>query len=67
MSVQISVNKDLCMENGQCVAAAPDLFSLTDDGELLVLYASVPDALIDKAEQAVRLCPTQALQIDRKN
>jgi len=40
------------------------LFALTDDGELLAEPGPVPDELVAKAEQAVRLCPTQALRLD---
>jgi len=63
-NVRIEVEQDLCMANGQCVSAAPQLFALTDDGELLAEPGPVRDELVAKAEQAVRLCPTQALRLD---
>lgn len=62
-SVSITVDHDLCMANGQCVSAAPELFDLTDDGELLAETGPVPSELVAKAELAVRLCPTQALRL----
>lgn len=62
--ISITVDHDLCMANGQCVSAAPELFDLTDDGELFAETGPVPEELVAKAELAVRLCPTQALRVD---
>ncbi len=62
-NIRIEVDQDLCMVNGQCVSAAPELFALTDNDELLAESGPVPDELVAKAEQAVRLCPTQALRL----
>ncbi len=64
MSLRIEVDQDLCMANGQCVSAAPQLFALTDEGELRAEPGLVRDELVGKAEQAVRLCPTQALRLE---
>ncbi|MDQ0957390.1 MULTISPECIES: ferredoxin [unclassified Streptomyces] len=60
MKVVVDMNK--CQDHGQCVFAAPDVFSL-DDGRL----AYVPDAdeaLRDEVEEAADVCPLQAIRIE---
>jgi ferredoxin len=52
-----------CQDHGQCVFAAPDVFSMDDDGHLL--YVSDPDdALRDEVEEAADVCPLQAIRIE---
>ncbi|MDQ0687810.1 ferredoxin [Streptomyces sp. NPDC054884] len=61
MKVVVDMNK--CQDHGQCVFAAPDVFSLDDDGRL----AYVPDAdeaLRDEVEEAADVCPLQAIRIE---
>lgn len=61
--MKISVNRALCDGNGNCAAAAPELFQLDDNDELVVLAEDVPEALRGKAEAAVRSCPKNALRL----
>ncbi|MDX3312402.1 ferredoxin [Streptomyces sp. ME08-AFT2] len=61
MKVVVDMNK--CQDHGQCVFAAPDVFSLDDDGRL----AYVPDAdeaLRAEVEEAADVCPLQAIRIE---
>ncbi|WSQ13268.1 ferredoxin [Streptomyces sp. NBC_01231] len=61
MKVVVDMNK--CQHHGQCAFAAPDVFSLDDDGRL----AHVPDpddALRDEVEEAADVCPLQAIRIE---
>lgn len=58
------VNWSLCEGNGNCEAAAPELFELNDDDELRVLDENPPEALRAKAEAAVMSCPKNALSIE---
>lgn len=59
--MRIDVDRDLCCGNGLCVVAAPDVFTL-EDAELE--YDMEPDeALRAKVEEAVAMCPTQAISI----
>ncbi|MFF9011367.1 ferredoxin [Streptomyces sp. NPDC014870] len=49
-----------------CEEAAPDLFRVDDDGELLSLFdeeQAVPEAFRDQAARAVRVCPIAALSV----
>ena len=60
--MKISVDRDLCCNNGVCVVTAPEVFKL--DG-IDLEYDSAPDeALRPKVEEAVEMCPTQAIGIE---
>ncbi len=61
--MKIAVDRDLCESHGQCEFAAPEVFSINDDGDLEVLAASPPEAEREHVEQAVRRCPTRALSL----
>ena len=62
--MKIVVNWSLCEGNGNCEAAAPELFQLDDDDQLTVLNENPPEELRAKAEAAVRSCPKSALSIE---
>jgi ferredoxin len=61
MKVVVDMNK--CQDHGQCVFAAPDVFSMDEAGHLA--YVSDPDeALRDQVEEAADVCPLQAIRIE---
>jgi ferredoxin len=60
--MRIHVDADICDLHGQCVFAAPEIFSLDDDGELRYT-AEFDDALADKARAAVSICPAGAIEL----
>ncbi|MER5748299.1 ferredoxin [Streptomyces sp. NPDC002088] len=61
MKVVVDMNK--CQDHGQCVFAAPDVFSFDEAGRLA--YVSDPDdALRDEVEEAADVCPLQAIRIE---
>ena len=61
MKVEVDLKK--CQDHGQCVFAAPDVFSMDEDGRLL--YVPDPDdALRDEVEEAADVCPLQAIRIE---
>jgi len=60
--MQITVDMNLCESHGQCVFAAPEIFSF-DDEDYLVYEAAPSDALRDKAEKAAAVCPVRAITI----
>jgi ferredoxin len=62
--MKVVVNWSLCDGNGNCAAAAPDIFALDDNDEMQLLTESFGDELRDKAELAVRSCPKNALSIE---
>ena len=61
--MKVVVDWDLCEGHGQCEFAAPDIFTINDDGDLEVLDETPGDAERPALEQAVRRCPTRALAI----
>jgi ferredoxin len=62
--VRVIVDFDLCESNGLCMGAAPEVFELRDDDFLYVLQEEPGEDLLPKVEEAVRLCPRQAIRID---
>jgi ferredoxin len=62
--VKITVDADLCASHGQCEFAAPEVFSINDDGDLEVLDAAPPESQRQSVEQAVRRCPNHALSLE---
>ncbi|WP_428950052.1 ferredoxin [Streptomyces sp. cg35] len=61
MKVVVDMNK--CQDHGQCVFAAPDVFSFDDAGRLACV-ADPDDALRDEVEEAADVCPLQAIRIE---
>ncbi len=62
--IKVIVDRDLCQDHGQCVFAAPQVFELDDDGDLVQLQAEVGDDLRDAVEEAADVCPVQAITIE---
>jgi len=61
--MRIVHDKDLCAAHGQCVGVAPELFEFGPDGSLVVLNPTPPEELREAAQDAVDICPAQALSI----
>jgi ferredoxin len=62
--VKVQADRDVCISAGNCVMAAGALFDQDEDGIVVVLVDEVPEGEEDSAREAVRLCPSQALQVD---
>ncbi|GAA1903712.1 ferredoxin [Streptomyces durmitorensis] len=61
--LKVTVDLDVCQDHGQCVFAAPDVFTLDDNGRLA--YVASPDeALRADAEDAADVCPLQAIRVE---
>jgi ferredoxin len=45
------------------MAAAPEVFELQEDDNLLILQENPDESLRDKVEAAVRACPKQAITL----
>ncbi|BBZ35065.1 ferredoxin [Mycolicibacterium confluentis] len=59
--MKVTVDQQLCVGNGLCEAAAPDLFAVGDDGMAQVLVDEIPAADQELADEAVAACPARAL------
>ncbi|MGW9551889.1 ferredoxin [Citricoccus zhacaiensis] len=62
--MKVVVDWDLCEGHGQCEYAAPDVFTINDDGDLEVLNETPGEDHRKDVEQAVRRCPVRALSIE---
>jgi ferredoxin len=61
--VAVEVNRDLCEANGLCVAAAPEVFELENDEELIIREVPVDAELAARIAVAVAGCPRLALRM----
>ncbi len=69
--MKVKVDWDLCEANAVCMDVAPALFHVNDEDEFSHKVAgdaedtsgAIPGDQVDKAKEAVRLCPRQALSI----
>lgn len=61
--MKVVVNWSLCDGNGNCAAAAPEIFVLDDDDRMQLRQESFGEELRDMAETAVRSCPKNALSL----
>lgn len=61
--IDIQVDLARCQSHGQCVFAAPEIFSF-DDEERLVYATSANEDLRMAVTQAAGACPVRAIRID---
>jgi ferredoxin len=62
--MKIIADTGICVGAGQCVLTEPRLFDQSEeDGTVIVLDDSPEGELVDKARQAVLVCPSQALSL----
>jgi ferredoxin len=65
MTLEIEIDRDVCIGSGNCVYEAPGAFALDDDTIAFVADASAaPD---EKIIAAARKCPTHAITVRRDN
>ncbi|MBW2270622.1 MAG: ferredoxin [Deltaproteobacteria bacterium] len=62
--MKVIVDTDLCEANAVCQKSCPEVFRVEEDDSLTILVAEVPAKLRPKLEEAVRLCPRQALRLE---
>jgi ferredoxin len=60
--LKLHVDRSVCDLHTQCVLVAPELFDIDDAGELRYV-ADVAPELADKAREAMRLCPSGAIEL----
>ena len=61
--MKILVDYDLCEANAVCMDVCPECFRVEDDDTLTILVERPLESLRKKVEEAVRLCPRQALSL----
>jgi len=66
MGYRIEVDLDLCQGHAMCELEAPDVFKVPKRGKVEILDTEPPDDVRDEVQNAVDMCPTQALFIKEK-
>jgi ferredoxin len=61
--VVVTVDRGLCIGAQTCRAIVPELFEIDDEGLAVVVAGG--RAPIERIEQAVVECPTQAIRVER--
>lgn len=61
--LHVVLDRQLCRGYANCVAAAPEVFELDDEGLAYLLQADVDARLADALQRAARLCPTGAITV----
>ncbi|MEZ5505036.1 MAG: cytochrome P450 [Gammaproteobacteria bacterium] len=62
-SFTISIDRQLCQGHSMCMGEAPELFQVDASGVAHILQEKPDMALLEKAQQAARFCPNQAISI----
>jgi ferredoxin len=62
--MRVVVDWDVCESNAVCQGVAPEVFEVRDDDNLYLLIEEPDESLRPKVEQAVRMCPKQAISIE---
>ncbi len=60
---KLVIDPDKCLSSGQCAYLQPELFELDDDGSPSVLHDQPAGELIAKANDAIEMCPGQAISL----
>lgn len=60
---KVTVDHDRCEGNMVCEANAPAVFKVGDDDLARVLVDELPEDQRERVEQAIRLCPKQAIAL----
>ena len=61
--MKVVVDYDLCEANAVCMDVCPEVFRVEEDDTLTILLDQIPEKLRAKVEDAVRLCPRQAISL----
>lgn len=62
-SFTISIDRQLCQGHSMCMGEAPELFQVDSSGVAHLLQDKPDMALLEKAQQAARFCPNQAIRV----
>ncbi len=65
MSINVSIDPELCIGSGDCVRLLPAAFQLDDDSSVSHPTPAAPTSDLELLLAAARSCPTQAIRIVR--
>ena len=66
-SFQIHLDRELCQGHATCMAEAPELFHVDEEGNVTVLQDNLSINALEKARLAEKYCPTKAILIKTTN
>ncbi|AFM15268.1 ferredoxin [Mycolicibacterium chubuense NBB4] len=61
--MKVSADRELCIQAGNCVMVASEVFDQDDEGIVVILDEDVTGEAAEHAREAVKLCPSSALSI----
>lgn len=61
--MKIILDRLLCDSNALCVVEAPDLLTMDENEELVILKEELAPDEVERARRAVAVCPKAALRI----
>jgi ferredoxin len=61
--MKVNVDFDRCESHALCMQTLPEVFEVRDDNFLYLLSGDVRSDQLEAAEEAVRICPTQAISL----
>lgn len=64
--MKIIVDYDLCEANARCMQVCPEIFEVDDEDNLILHQETFDEKLRAKVEEAVRVCPRQAISIAKE-
>lgn len=59
--MKVKVNQEACIGCGACQAIAEEVFEINDEGLSEVKVNEVSSELVEKANEAIESCPTEAI------
>ncbi|HUY05980.1 MAG TPA: ferredoxin [Acidimicrobiales bacterium] len=62
--MKITLNLDLCAGHGQCEDAAPEVFTVNDEGLVAQLIENPGEEYRAKVEDAARRCPADVITVE---
>ena len=58
---RLVIDRQKCLNSGQCAYLQPELFETDEEGAPVILIESPDGALVAKAQDAISMCPGQAI------
>lgn len=58
------IDHEKCLNSGQCAYLQPELFKLDESGAPVVIVDHPSGDLMDRARDAIEMCPAQAISLD---
>ena len=59
--VKAYVDQDLCISCGLCISISEEVFFWNEDDKAEAIDEDVPEELEDAVEEAIEICPTEAI------